>query len=276
MQIAIITSSKDTAGSNIRSNLIELFGFDKTDGKFDGNEVFCCDKIQNKSIKLYLINEELIFAEDIDKKISADVFIFASKHRSKENTPGFTVHPIGNFGEADFGGKEKELCFSSAVLLKNLFVELNDVAKETSFDITMETTHHGPYVEKPAVFVEIGSTEKEWNNKQNGEIIANTIINALRSENKNYQIAIGIGGPHYCSNFNKIMLRNNIAISHICPKYRLDKLDEGLMKQSMKKTIEKVDFVLLDWKGLGKEKQRIVEMLKKLNIETKRTEQVLK
>ena len=48
------------------------------------------------------------------------------------------------------------------------------------------------------------------------------------------------------------------------------------MKQSMKKTIEKVDFVLLDWKGLGKEKQRIVEMLKKLNIETKRTEQVLK
>jgi len=32
----------------------------------------------------------------------------------------------------------------------------------------------------------------------------------------------------------------------------------------------------LDWEGLGKEKQRIVELLNKMNLEVKRTEQVLK
>lgn len=275
-QIAIIASSKDLAGINIRNSLIELFDFEKTNEKFDSNDVFQYTKIKNKTIKFYLTNQDLIFAENIDKKINADFFIFASKHRSKENTPSFTVHPIGNWGNADFGGDEKKLCLSSAVLLKNLFIELNEIKTKNNYQITLEATHHGPYVEKPTVFVEIGSTEKEWDNKENGEIIAETIMNGLGNENKNYKIAVSIGGPHYCNNFNKIMLKTDIAISHICPKYLLEKLDENSIKQAIEKTIEKIDFVLLDWKGLGKEKQRIVEMLKNLNLEVRRTEQVLR
>lgn len=274
--IAIIASSKDPAGINIRNSLIELFNFEKNSKKFDDNDVYQYAKIKNKTIKLYLINDDLIFAENIDKKISADFFIFASKHRSKENTKSFAVHPIGNWGNADFGGQEKTLCFSSAVLLKNFFVGLNENGKNIGYEITLEATHHGPYVEKPAVFVEIGSTDKEWNDKNNGEIITRTIINSLKNENQNYKIAIGIGGPHYCNNFNKIVLRADIALSHICPKYHLDKLNEELIKQSIQKTKEKIDFVLLDWKGLGAEKQRIVDLLKNLNLEFKRTDRILR
>lgn len=272
MNIAIISSSKDPAGVNIRNSLIEFFNFEKTDEQFDNNPIFQYTKLKNKTIKSYLINDDLIYSENLDKKINADIFIFASKHRSKENTPSFTVHPIGNWGNADFGGQEKKLCYSSAVLLKNLFVELNNNGKDSGFEITLEATHHGPYIEKPAVFIEIGSTEKEWSDKENGEIIAKTIINSLNNENKNYTIAVGIGGTHYCNNFNKIVLRNDIAISYICPKYLLEKLDEDLINQAIKKTVEKVDFVLLDWKGLGAEKQRIVNLLKNLNIEFKRTD----
>lgn len=280
MNIAIIASSKDPAGINIKNNLIELFDFQKTDEKFDNNDVYQCNLQKNQIANLYLTNSDLIFLERVDKKISADVFIFASKHRSKENTPSFTVHPIGNWNKADFGGKDKELCPSSAVLLKDLFIELNKnfflLKKEKNFEVTMEVTHHGPYLEKPAVFVEIGSTEKEWNNKENGEIIAKTIIGALNNENNNYKIAIGIGGTHYCSNFNKIISKTDIAFSHICPKYMLEKLDEGLVNQAIGKTMEKVDFFVLDWKGLGTEKQRIVELLKSLNLKIKRTGQILK
>ena len=267
--IAIISSSKDPAGTNIRNNLIELFDFEKINEKFDDNEVY-----QNKNIKLYLTNDELVYSENIDKKIDADILIFASKHRSKENTPSFAVHAIGNWGEARLGGKEKQICHSSAVLLKNMFIELNENAKEMKYDITLEATHHGPFVEKPAVFVEIGSTEKEWNEKQNGEIIARTIMDSIKNENKNYKIAIGIGGPHYCSNFNKIVLKTDIALSHICPKYALQNLDEELIKQAIEKTVEKVDFILLDWKGLGTEKNRIVEILNKLNLKYERTDKV--
>lgn len=275
-QIAIIASSKDPAGVNIRNNLIESFGFEKADEKFYNNDVLSYGKIRNKAIKLYLIKDDLIFAENIDKKINADTFIFASKHRSKENTPSFSVHPIGNWNKAEFGGNEKSLCPSSAVLLKNLFFELNNFAKDANFELTMEATHHGPYVEKPAVFVEIGSTDKEWSDEINGEIISKTIIEALNNENRNYKIAVGIGGPHYCNNFNKIVLRTDIAISHICPKFHLDKLDESLIKQSIEKTVEKIDFILFDWKGLGTEKQRVVELLKSMNLEFKRTDKILK
>jgi len=107
------------------------------------------------------------------------------------------------------------------------------------------------------------------------KIIAETIMNALNNEIANYKTAVGIGGPHYCSNFNKIMLRTDTAVSHICPKYHLQDLNENLVKQSIEKTIEKVDFILLDWKGLGKEKQRIVDLLKNFDIEVKRIEQIL-
>src|SRR3989338_4992673 len=137
MNIAIVSSSKDPAGISIRNSLIKLFDFKKANEKFDGNDVF-----EFKNAKLYTINNDLIFAESIGKKINAGFFIFASKHRSKENTPSFTIHPIGNFGNADFGGKEKTLCFSSAVLLKNLFVELNKIAQNTNFELSLEATHH--------------------------------------------------------------------------------------------------------------------------------------
>ena len=75
-RIAIIASSKDPAGINIRGNLMELFDFDKTNETFDNNPIFRHSKIKNKNIKLYLINDDLIFSENLDKKIDADDFIF--------------------------------------------------------------------------------------------------------------------------------------------------------------------------------------------------------
>ena len=276
MNIAIISSSNDPAGVNIRKQLIELFKFEDTNETFDDNPIYQYAKIKNNTIKSYLINDDLIYSDNIDKKINADVFIFASKHRSKENTKSFAVHSIGNWDTAELGGKEKTLCISSAVLLKSLFIELNENGRDSGYEITLEATHHGPFVEKPAVFIEIGSTLEEWSNKTNGEIIAKTIINSLKNQNHSYKIAVGIGGPHYCSNFNKVMLRTDIALSHICPKYHLQHLDENILNQSIKKTKEKVDFILLDWKGLGTEKQRVLDMAKNLNLECKRTEYTLK
>ena len=274
--IAIISSSKDPAGVNIRNNLSELYNFEKLSEKLDSNDVFLYNKIPNKAIKSYLIDDDLIFAENIDKRIDADIFIFASKHRSKENTPSFAVHAIGNWSNADFGGEERTLCPSSAVLLKNLFIELNRNAQEIqNYEITLEATHHGPYVKQPAVFVEIGSTDKEWNDKQNGEIIAKTIMDALNNQNKDYESCVVLGGGHYNQAANKIMLRTNYAVGHICPKYALEYLDEETLPQAINKTIPKPEIILVDWKGLGIHKQKITALLEKLSIRYERVQNIV-
>ena len=70
----------------------------------------------------------------------------------------------------------------------------------------------------------------------------------------------------------KILERTDIAVGHVCPKYQLENLDEIMIKQGTERSQEKTDFILLEWKGLGKEKQNILEKLEKLNIEFKRTD----
>ena len=272
--IAIVASSKDPAGVNIRNNLLELYNFKKINENFDNNEIYEFSEFENIKVKLYLVSSDLVYSENIDKRINADFMVFASKHRSKENTPSFTVHSIGNWGAANLGGKEKELCPCSAVLMKNMFIELNNAAKDSGYEITMEATHHGPFVITPSIFAEIGSTEKEWNEKKNGEIIAKSIMNGIKNENKNYRIASGLGGTHYCANFNKIVMKTDIALSFVCPKYAISDLNEDLLNQILQKTKEKIDFILLDWKGLGQEKGRIVELLNKLNVKMERADKI--
>lgn len=270
MKTAIIASKKDPAGMNIRENLLSLFKFEKTTGSFEYNPIF-----KLGDIKLYTTETESIYLENIDKKIDAELFVFASKHQSKEGVHSLSVHAPGNWGKADFGGAERTLCVSSAVYLKNAFLKLKEMAEGMEYGITLEATHHGPVVNKPCFFIEIGSDEAQWKNKEAGKIIAKTIMAVLQDKlENNFKIAFAIGGPHYCNTFNKIMERTDIAIGHICPKYHLESLDKEMIGQAVKKISEKTDFALLDWKGLGKEKQRIAGMLESMGLSFQRTDKI--
>jgi len=273
MNTAIIISKKDIAGTNIKQQLLELFDFKKLEENLDNNPIYQLN-INNKTIKLYTLNNDTIHAENLDKKINADLFIFATRHRAKAGVKTLCLHTPGNWGKAEFGGKEKQLCTAAPSYIKDAFLILNDLAKDQDYEKTLEVTHHGPFIEKPCFFIEIGSSEEQWKDKNAAKIIAKTIIKLLQTEKKEHKVAFGIGGPHYASNFNKILLKTDIAIGHICPKYALQDLDEQMIKQAIEKTNEKVDFVLLDWKGLGKEKQRVVNILEKNSISYERNDKV--
>ena len=60
--VAIISSSKDPAGINIRQNLIKHYEFKNSSNKFDGNDIFE-SKLEGKTVKLYLTNGELTHSE---------------------------------------------------------------------------------------------------------------------------------------------------------------------------------------------------------------------
>jgi len=141
----------------------------------------------------------------------------------------------------------------------------------------MEATHHGPTIEIPCCFIEIGSTKKQWNNELAGEVIAKTIyeLNNFKS-NEDLISVIGIGGPHYCPNFNKIQLNTNYAISHIIPSYSLP-LTQSILKETEEKTKEQVKEVLIDWKACNSEqKQNITDIITKAGLKYKRTSNVEK
>ena len=252
MKFAIVASKKDTAGMNIANFISDL--------------------------PIYYTDKEIINAENIDKEGKEDFIIFVSKHQGAKGKM-LSLHAPGNWKsqKSEMGGKQGKVCKTSAVIMKTFFIELNKNRQD--WQATLECTHHGPYIEKPCLFIEIGSNEKDWKDIEAGKIIAETIKNAIEKleEKTKYKTAVGIGGPHYCPNFNKIQLSSDIAISHIIPEYSLP-LTEEMIKEAINKTEEKVNLILLDWKGLGNAEQRqeTINLLNKLNLKYKRTSEIKK
>ncbi len=256
----IVGSKFDAASRNILMNLMDLGNF-----------------------KYHIINGDMLKTENLNfEKINQfDFVIFASKHKSEKKEKTLTIHAPGNWKEIWGGGKSRRVCPSSALFQKHLFKILNKNKEESElkYKVSMEVTHHGPLIERPCVFIEIGGSEEEWKDRRASFVIAKTIREAIETwkENPYREIAVGIGGPHYCQSFNKIQLNSNVALSHIIPKYVFP-ISEEIILEAINKTVEEVDFVLLDWKGLGKaeERDRILEILDKNYISWKKTGEIKK
>lgn len=255
----VVASKKDKAGYNI---VLQLTQF----GKYE----------------VYIVDEDLIYTESLKKEIvdQFDFIIFASKHESEKQVKTLSVHSPGNWKTADYGGVKGKVCKSSAVFQKQMFEKLKENAEEHNlkeYEITLECTHHGPLIDKPCVFIEIGATEREWRDQKAAFVVAKTIHQMIQEfkGNKYNEIAIGIGGPHYCPNFNKIQMESNVAISHVIPEYALP-LTEELLKEAIAKTEEEVDFAVIDWKSVGRaeERDKMLKLLEKNHIQYKRTSEI--
>lgn len=267
MKFAIIISKKDQAGLNIKERLLELYEFKDSGEVFEGDKVYEL----NENVKLYSSDKDSIHCENIDKQIDAGLFIFATKHESKSKIPSLSVHVQGNWSKAEYGGKDRELCVAPASYLKKGLRTLNKLAVDLDFEIIQECTHHGPYLEKPTMFIEIGSDETQWNNEKAAKIIAKTIHILVSEEIGQFRAAVGIGGLHHTPNFKKIVLNSDIALGHVCPKYMLEYIDKEMIEQAIARTEPKAEVVILDWKGLKEFKRKITAMLDELNIPVKRT-----
>jgi D-aminoacyl-tRNA deacylase len=267
----VVASKKDRAGMNITSHLSEL-----------REPPLLSSWAKKPGFDFYLCEEEIIYTENLDlEKIKQyDFIIFASRHKSEKGEKSLSVHSPGNFRKADFGGAEGKVCLASALFNKFLFEKLNEQAKKfeiKDYKITLEVTHHGPLIDKPCVFIEIGSTETEWGNRRMGFLIAKTIQETIEEfkENKYREIAVGIGGPHYCPTFNNIQLKSNVALAHVIAEYNMP-ISKEMILEAIKKTSEDVDFVILDWKGLGKSEQRqkVIDILEENYIQWKKTSDI--
>jgi D-aminoacyl-tRNA deacylase len=251
--IVFIASTKDTAGMNIAKQLITQYSFQKLPETFQQNPVYT-KTLHSQKTKLLFVDTEIFDTQFLDGMLKPQLIIFLSKHSSAKGIPTLSVHTPGNLSNAKFGGKSKKVSISPAGAMKNSLMEMSKLVneKELNYEVTYECTHHGPSLCVPTMFVELGSSSKQWKDTLAARIVADAAVAAV-SDCSNYSVVLGIGGPHYNKKFTTLALRNQKAFGHMIPKYALDKVDAEIIKQCIERTLESVDSVVLDWKGIKSE-----------------------
>ena len=135
------------------------------------------------------------------------------------------------------------------------------------YESALEATHHGPTcLPFPLVFVEVGSSEAQWNDKAACAVAAATIAGLVQDEPSGCEVpsAIGLGGGHYCRKFSEV---EDYALGHICPRYNLPNLDEEMLGQMIERTVPRPGHALVDKKGLGPHKKEVSDLLSKTGLE---------
>ncbi|PNX49227.1 MAG: hypothetical protein BV459_00420 [Thermoplasmata archaeon M11B2D] len=233
MTVLIISSTEDPASTNIKNNLLEQTTWEEQ-GVFYNAPVLQHHSMKN--LVLVTIPDKKIRHENIDievqeqLQIDPKLAIFLSRHRSKMEEPTLTVHPIGNYGEAEFGGQSKTLVPAAPRTMTYLLRLMKKNLNKTDLDyqICYEVTHHGPFLKIPTLFIEVGSTELQWQKKEPASIIATSLLELFTRYHYEEQhpqdipILIGIGGGHYAPRFTDVAFQKDVAFGHMIPSYHID------------------------------------------------------
>jgi len=265
--ILIVSSTKDIAGMNIAQKIVDLYGFEKLSESFRQNPIYL-NRIQNHEVKLVFVNEESVYAQYITDYFYPQLIVFVSRHSSESGIPTLSVHTPGNLGEAKLGGLPRRVSVSPASAMKNALLEMTRLKDEMklNYQVSYECTHHGPSLNVPTMFVELGSSLAQWKDLKAAEAVAHAAIAAVSKE-ITYPAALGVGGPHYNDRFTKTVLNSSKAFGHIIPKYAIPQIDAEILKQCIQRTLEKVESAVFDWKGMrGADKQCLISWLKSLNV----------
>ncbi len=244
----IVTSAEDPASMNIRARLLERPGWTER-GAFNGHPVLAKDDFRMVQVDRIHLEEDFVddrAASALGEKVEA--VIFASRHRAESRIPTLTVHPIGNYSAAEFGGRPGTLCRAAPQLMTSALRNLAANAKGLDFDVSFETTHHGPALSSPAFFIEIGSYEELWGREDAANAIADSIL-AVKDES--HPVIVCVGGGHYAPRFTEVALSHKVAIGHMAANYALDSLDAGMIDQMAQRS-EGAKKVYFHKKGMPK------------------------
>ena len=79
------------------------------------------------------------------------------------------------------------------------------------------------------------------------------------------KIGIGFGGGHYMPSFSSC-ITNNIGFAHTVPKYKSLELTIEMIQQILDRTLEKIDYWVVDWKGLkSAQRLHVLSLLEKFD-----------
>ncbi len=264
--VLIVASTRDIAGMNIAQKIIDNYGFERFSESFQRNPVYY--KMPGQRVKLVFVNKEPVHTQFLTDFFTPELLVFVSRHSSVSGIPTLSVHTPGNFGEAEVGGLAEKVSVSPASAMKEALLEMVKQKEQLSlnYKISYECTHHGPSLDVPTMFVELGSSPEQWKDLKAAEAVAHAAMAAVVKQST-YSAVLGVGGPHYNERFTKMALNTQVAFGHIIPKYAVPKIDAEMLKQCVQKTVEKVESAVFDWKGMrGADKQRLRAILENIGV----------
>lgn len=266
-RVAVVSSTEDPAGATIHRQLLRLFPFHKA-GMLDGRPVF---RHPSLPVLLARVRGRQVEAAHA-ARLPARALVFASTHSASSGEPALTAHAVGNWGPALLGGRPSTLVTSMPFFLFRVLRSLETQRRALELEgyrVRMEATHHGPYVEKPCGFVELGSGEAQWRDERAGEAVARALMEALAAPappSPKPAVCVGVGGNHYGHHFFKGVAAGTHAFAHVCPKYALPYLSRDTLAQALACSTEPVTRAVVDKKGLGKEKRRVLALLEETGL----------
>lgn len=268
--ILIVASNKDIASLNIKKQILNNYSFSKVSEEFKENPVYEAT-LSDRLVKLVTLNKESVYAQNITNFFTnLELIIFISRHSSASGTPTLSTHTPGNLAEAKLGGMPRKVSVSPANAMRDALKAMMRLKEEMQldYDVSYECTHHGPSLNVPTMFTELGSSPIQWKDLEAAEAVAHATIEAVSNfSDFPAKPVIGIGGPHYNDKFTRIALKDDLAFGHMIPKYALPHIDLEILNQCVEKTLERVQLAVLDWKGIkGEHKPKLVETLKKMNM----------
>jgi len=264
MTVLIVSSTEDPASENIKKGLLNQSSWEEVDSFYKNTVYRHCNM---KDVVIVTINDRTTRHEMLDKEVEEKLgirpkqAIYITRHKSKTGEPTLTTHPIGNYGEAQFGGKTRTLSKSSPRLMTQLLriIKKNTEQTKLSYQVCFEVTHHGPYMNIPILFAEVGSTEKEWGKQDPANVISKSVLELLDSYHyeedlpSDIPVLIGVGGGHYAPRFTDIVFEKKVAFGHMIPTYQIKtgNIDDDMLEKTLNET-PNVEAVYIHRKSLKK------------------------
>jgi D-aminoacyl-tRNA deacylase len=171
---------------------------------------------------------------------SVDWLAFASRH-SGDTGPLLTAHVTGNFGPAEYGGRDGELAAAAPAALDQIVDGLAEHAP-AAYDVGIECTHHGPSaVGAPSLFVELGSGPEEWEDPAGARAVAAAILAARDAPahcprdhpGQPRRQLVGLGGGHYAPRFTRLVRETDWAVGHVAADWCLEEMGEPRARRAV-------------------------------------------
>ena len=231
----LLWTSEDPASARIAAALREAGAFR------DGGDGHHTEVDVHHGAVLARVDGSLLEADFAERKFEApggarfERALFLSKHSASSGQTAFTVHPIGNLGrEAKLGGAPRTLAPPDPAMATSLLRALWREARPLKVGATFEATHHGPRMEIPSLFVEVGSGPRDWEEEGYAAAVARAVVTGYLEQRGEAEgrVALGLGGGHYHPKHSDRAREEGLPFGHLVPAYALEGADEATLRSA--------------------------------------------